>query len=104
MFSNELTSTTAPASRGKGRREATHANHGRFVKLGVILALAITMTAMFLPENLIHFRASAATAKGFSYSTPITLNAAGTQLWVVNPDADNNSVSVVDVGGDGGNL
>jgi YVTN family beta-propeller protein len=72
--------------------------------LGVTIVFLAIGLSMLLPENLYHFRAAAqggaGTVKGFPYSTPITLNNAGNQLWVINPDPDNNSVTAIDVTGD----
>src|SRR5919202_1941551 len=102
MLNKEFASTAATG--GRSGRGTNDANRSRPVKLGVVLALAITMATMFIPEGIVNFKAGAATLKGFAYSTPITLNAAGTQLWVVNPDPDNNSVTVINVAGDAGTV
>jgi YVTN family beta-propeller protein len=74
-----------------------------------VLIFAAIVAASFLPERISILEVGAeqglsTTATGFPYSTPITLNAAGTQLWVVNPDPDNNSVTVIDVSGDEGRV
>src|SRR5262245_33648546 len=74
------------------------------LKLAVAIVALATGFAVVLAERLYSLRAAtenlAATVSGFPFSTPITLNNAGTELWVTNPDPDNNSVTVVNVAGD----
>lgn len=78
------------------------------LKLAIAIAAVALALGMVLPEGLYRFTAAAETTSaansGFSYSTPITLNPEGTQVWVTNPDRDNNSVTVVDVAGDTGTV
>ena len=72
----------------------------------LLLAMAFTafVMAMLVAGRPNRFTASAATFAGFPYSTPITLNNSGTQLWVTNPDPDNNSVTVLDATSDQGSV
>jgi YVTN family beta-propeller protein len=80
------------------------------VKLVITIAFIAIVFGILLPKDLYQFKASAqtetvaTTAQGFPYSTPITLNNDGTELWVTNPDPDNNSVTVLDVTGDTGTV
>ena len=76
----------------------------RSFKLWLILAFTGFAIASLLSTRVTQFNASAATFAGFPYSTPITLNNTGTQLWVTNPDPDNNSVTVIDATNDQGNV
>src|SRR5215510_7014169 len=80
------------------------------IKLVITIAFFAVVFGMLLPKDLYQTQASAqtetvqATVQGFPYSTPITLNSTGTELWVTNPDSDNNSVTVLDVTGDTGTV
>src|SRR5215475_3058638 len=80
------------------------------LKLVITIAFFAVVFGMLLPKNLYQIQVSAqtetvqATVQGFPYSTPITINSTGTELWVTNPDPDNNSVTVVDVTGDTGTV
>jgi YVTN family beta-propeller protein len=76
----------------------------RRVKAAIAIAFASLIAFQIAPHAVSRFSAQAATFAGFPYSTPITLNKDGTELWVVNPDPDNNSVTVVDVSGDRGQV
>ncbi|HVF91073.1 MAG TPA: hypothetical protein VNH22_13470 [Blastocatellia bacterium] len=95
------------AIQSRGRSQGGFSpDRGMDIKLGVAIVVVAIVLMMILPEDFYQFRAAAQnaaeTAKGFPYSTPITLNNAGTELWVTNPDPDNNSVTVVDVTNDAG--
>src|SRR5215470_16219480 len=73
-------------------------------KLWVVLSFTAFLVAAVLSTRSSRLTASAATVSGFLYSTPITLNKDGSELWVVNPDPDNNTVTVVDVKNDAGRV
>lgn len=103
MIANLSASTISTPLNGKSNRGKLN-NRNRRVKTGIILALAAIIVATFFPDRLDNFKASAVTASGFPYSTPITLNREGNHLWVVNPDPDNNSVTVIDVTQDFGQV
>ena len=75
-------------------------NTTRLAKIAAAGAVALTIALGGLPERVAVSTVHAALFQGFPYSTPIALNLEGTRLWVVNPDADNNSVTVVDVAND----
>ena len=79
-------------------------NYNRSIKAGLIAVFLAALAATLLAGRLEQLTVQAATFSGFPYSTPITLNSAGNRVWVVNPDPDNNSVSVVDVSNDLGTL
>jgi YVTN family beta-propeller protein len=73
-------------------------------KLWLVLVFTAFVIALLLSSRASRLTASAATFSGFPYSTPITLNNTGTQLWVTNPDPDNNSVTVLDATNDQGSV
>src|SRR5436853_7714114 len=101
MNTGKSASNLAPAKNRERSRGISNLNFQ--VKLGVTIAFIALVFATVLPEDSYHFGAAAqatTTANGFPYSTPITLNSAGTQLWVTNPDPDNNSVTVLNVASD----
>jgi YVTN family beta-propeller protein len=101
MNTGKSTSNLAPAKSRERIRGISNLNFQ--VKLCVTIAFIALVFATVLPEDSYHFGAAAqvaGTANGFPYSTPITLNSAGTQLWVTNPDPDNNSVTVLNVATD----
>ncbi len=91
-------------SRGRNRRPVSVAKSTRQLKASTVIAFVVLLIWTSGPALMENFKARAATASGFPYSTPITLNNAGTQLWVVNPDPDNNSVTVIDVTDDSGRV
>ena len=70
----------------------------------IVLAVAAAAAMILMPGRGRLFTARAATFSGFPYSSPIALNSQGNLLWVVNPDPDNNSVTVVDVSADQGRV
>lgn len=94
-------------SEGRGTHRALRTKINRWFKILTILAFAAAGIGALIPDRAwfeVAAKAQPETVKGFPYSTPITLNSAGTQLWAVNPDDDNNSVTVVDVTGDVGRV
>lgn len=106
MISNESVRDLAHGQTRKRYRRFVDKSFALNLKLAVVVVSVALGFALILPERLYSFRAAAegpgGTTSGFPYSTPITLNSAGTELWVTNPDVDNNSVTVVDVTGDAG--
>jgi YVTN family beta-propeller protein len=105
MNANRSASTAQSAFGPQSNRKRFNANVASTTKLGIAILFVAGLFATLLPEDFYQFQVAAqdnavTTTKGFPYSTPITLNNQGTQLWVTNPDADNNSVTVVDVTSD----
>jgi YVTN family beta-propeller protein len=108
-MSSQSASITAPVQGRRSNRGASRANHNLTIKLGITMVFVAIMLGMALPKDLYQFQAAAqvealSTVQGFPYSTPITLNSEGTELWVTNPDPDNNSVTLVNVAGDTGTV
>ena len=105
MIANESV-TLASGELPKRRSRIAGSSLGLNLKLSAAIVFVALGFSLLLPERLLTFRAAAegavAFSNGFPYSTPITLNSAGTELWVTNPDPDNNSVTVLDVTGDAG--
>lgn len=104
-MSSQSASINAPARGHRLNRGAFSSNANVTAKLCITIVFLAILLGMLLPEDLYQFQAAAQTAaatttKGFPYSTPITLNNTGTELWVTNPDPDNNSVTVIDVSSD----
>jgi YVTN family beta-propeller protein len=100
MNASRSASTATSARRSQSTRKSF--SLGATIKLAVAILFIAGMFAAILPEDFYQFRVAAqdnavTTTKGFPYSTPITLNNEGTELWVTNPDPDNNSVTVVNV-------
>jgi len=79
-------------------------SRSRYLKVGIILAFVALLVATLLTTQFTRLTTRAATATGFPYSTPITLSPDDSKLWVVNPDPDNNSVTVIDVTNDEGRV
>lgn len=103
MLVSKLTmSVSRSRTRRNGPAIATRQNFR--IKTLFIALFAAALVWMNLPEGFGEMTASAATFPGFPYSTPITLTSNGNQLWIVNPDADNNSVTVINVANDFGNV
>lgn len=105
MFTNESVSIIAPARSRKPGRGVINSSISSNLKLSAAIVFVAVMFGVLLPKDYYQFQAATqgaliATASGFPYSTPITLNNEGTQLWVTNPDPDNNSVTVVNVAND----
>jgi YVTN family beta-propeller protein len=74
------------------------------IKASVALVFVAAAVITLMPGRGRLFSARAATFQGFPSSSPIALNSQGNQVWVVNPDPDNNSVTVIDVGADSGRV
>src|SRR5262245_34280249 len=108
MIANESASIVAPIQSRGIMRGYFGLNLKLNLKFCITIAAAAIAVASLLSDCLYTFRAVASQiaviAKGFPYSTPITINNTGTQIWVVNPDSDNNSVTVVDVTSDNGRV
>ena len=105
MFASQSVSLIAPRHSCKPRPGALNLPMRSTLKLGAAVIFVAVALGLLLPKDLYQFQVAAqsaavATAAGFPYSTPITLNNEGTQLWVTNPDADNNSVTVINVAND----
>src|SRR5215471_20186377 len=86
----------------RDRRTMIHKK--KLIKGLIVLAVSAAAPAVLMPCRGRLFTARAATFSGFPYSSPIALNSQGNLLWVVNPDPDNNSVTVVDVSSDSGRV
>src|SRR5215510_4402794 len=74
------------------------------IKGAILIAFVLASVIVLMPGRGRLFVSKAATISGFPYSSPIALNSQGNLLWVVNPDPDNNSVTVVDVSSDSGRV
>lgn len=101
MLVNKLTRPDARSNARKKGSELAARSNSRLKALTVFAFIA-ALVWMNLPTGVEHITASAATFPGFPYSTPITLNNNGNQLWVVSPDSDNNSVTVINITNDFG--
>ena len=104
-MSSQSAAIVAPVQGRRSHGRASHANLNLNIKLAVAMVFIATVPGLTLPKELYQFNVAAqdqvlSTALGFPYSTPIMLNSDGTELWVTNPDPDNNSVTVLNVTGD----
>jgi YVTN family beta-propeller protein len=102
MVSSKKTLPHFAGRRQKGGRAGIQRKD--LIKGSIVLAFAAAAVIVLMPGRGRLFSVRAATFPGFPSSSPIALNSQGNLIWVVNPDPDNNSVTVIDVSADSGRV